>query len=240
MNSSSVKRGKRGISPFEKKKGLIIDWARGLVWESLSLPLLCVLSSPISTPPLYLLRPAFPLISLPLSYRRHSLSHFQPLSLSLSFPLSRSLLPFFPSIRCGQVRSKLTIVHQRTRVGEAEPEGTEVAGASSIQREATNHGGAKIKWQKNAIFGHPHCWFMVPTHSSQPVLQNGTFDSWQKCQNRQHVFLCKNKNFAIGFKPNRTLFWRNDPEFTLIMKNTCLCLKSFVKSHIFWDRIWNW
>ena len=44
-----------------------------------------------------------------------------------------------------------------------------------------------------------------------------------------------------------TVFWGNDPESVLIAKNSsiwllfmyCLCLVSFAKSYIFWDKLWN-
>ena len=75
---------------------------------------------------------------------------------------------------------------------------------------------------------------------------NGILHSRWKCMDRQHVFSCKNKNFTSRSEPNKTLFWGNDPEFILVMKNSLqrhiiyLSLKSFLKSYVFRDRQWNW
>ena len=61
-----------------------------------------------------------------------------------------------------------------------------------------------------------------------------------------YISVQENENFANGSEPNGALFWGNDPEFTLVTKNSFqqyiiyLCLKSFAKSHIFQDRLWNW
>ena len=58
--------------------------------------------------------------------------------------------------------------------------------------------------------------------------------------------MCKNENFTSRSEPNGALFWGNDPKFILVTKNAfhlyiiCLCLKSFAKCHIFWDKLWNW
>ena len=89
-------------------------------------------------------------------------------------------------------------------------------------------------------------WFLVPTNSSPLALQNGTFHFRRKCSNHQHAFLCKKRNFASRSESHGILFWGNDLKSILIVKNAfqqyiiCLCVKSFAKNHIFWDRLWNW
>ena len=52
------------------------------------------------------------------------------------------------------------------------------------------------------------------------------------------------RNVGSRSQPNGALFWGNDLESTLVVKNDfqryiiCLCLESFVKSHIFWNSLW--
>ena len=60
-----------------------------------------------------------------------------------------------------------------------------------------------------------------------------------KCSDCWHTFSFRNKNFASGFEANRALFWRNNPKFILITKNSfqqyimCLYLKLFTKKSHF-------
>ena len=53
------------------------------------------------------------------------------------------------------------------------------------------------------------------------------------------LFRAKTTNFVSWSKPNKVLFWGNDLEFILMVKNTfqryitCLCMKSFAKKSHF-------
>ena len=94
---------------------------------------------------------------------------------------------------------------------------------------------------RSVVLLSPHWPISVPKCSTHSPHQNGTLYFEWKCLDRRHA---KMTNFVSGFEPNGPLFSGNDLEFILVTKNTfqryiiCLCLNSFIKSHVFRDSLW--
>ena len=82
--------------------------------------------------------------------------------------------------------------------------------------------------------------------SSWTLLPNSTLRSWRKCPDHRHEFSCKKDKLYKWIRVKGASFWGTDLKFILVMKNDfqryiiCLCLKSFTKSKVFWDSLWNW
>ena len=91
-------------------------------------------------------------------------------------------------------------------------------------------------------FGHLLRLWRPVSDSSQPVEYFGTQNVEFRRRTNWHVL--PKRNFKPWFETNRALFWGNNLEPVLVMKNTFqqytiyLCLVLFENSHIFLDKLW--
>ena len=93
-------------------------------------------------------------------------------------------------------------------------------------------------WRTSVLMAehHPPAGFDDQTGCQLP-LRDVTLCFRRKCSDRWHAFPCKNINFTSGSELNRALFWGNDLEFILVVKND---FQWYCKSHIFRDSLWHW